>query len=314
MALSADEIIVRIASKAHGVVTWQQLSSSGLSDGVIQARIGRVLTRFSRGVYLVGWPTRSALLTAALCSVQGSAAADYTAARLHKLPVERMFGAATTQDIHVVVPHTKNPAFGQPFHVRRTRSLALDDVTTVNGFTCTTIERTICDLGAILRQRQVRHLLEWAITERLMTRASFRACVRSFCRSGRKGSRLIRQLNIAVLDDEPFPASKLEKLGVELFSTPGIPKFVLHFKPPWHTGISGIVDMAWPDLKVIVELDGRRWHSVTLATVKDRARDRLANKNGWFVLRFGWEELAERPTATLAELRSFLEARQARIV
>ena len=143
-----------------------------------------------------------------------------------------------------------------------------------------------------------------------MTKAEFQACVRSFGRKGRPGSTLIRQLDFALLSDEPFPGSALERMGKHLFVTPELTGFIMQFAPPWQQGPKGIVDFAWPHLRVIVELDGRRWHSVTRAQVNDRRRDRIANGHGWFVLRFGWQELTERPEDVLAELGSFLAQRR----
>ena len=74
----------------------------------------------------------------------------------------------------------------------------------------------------------------------------------------------------------------------------------------YEDGFRGLVDVAWPAKKLIVELDGRRWHAVSEAQQNDRRRDRQANAHGWLVLRFGWEEIVERPTEVVAQLRTFL--------
>lgn len=66
---------------------------------------------------------------------------------------------------------------------------------------------------------------------------------------------------------------------------------------------------AWPELRVLLELDGRRWHSTVQAQVDDRRRDRAAVARGWVTLRFGWQEIVHRPASVVDECRTVLAAR-----
>ncbi len=305
MALSIDKVVTDLASHTFNVVTWKRLIDGGVQEAAIRRRIGNVLTPFTPGVYIVGEPSRRTLLFAALESIPTGAASRSTAAGLLDLPIDKV------DQIQIVIPHGLKRVFEGPFDVRQSKLMPDADFIVARGFRCTSVERTICDLGTDLMPSEIQGLIEWSITNRRMTRSSFQACARAYCRRGRQGSGLIRHLNIALLDDEPFPASKLEQLGVRLFRRGRLGAFVLHFEPPWSDGVTGIVDIAWPELRVIVELDGRRWHAMSKAQSNDRARDRKANAHGWFVLRFGWQEITERPEAVLAELGRFLEARRA---
>lgn len=121
---------------------------------------------------------------------------------------------------------------------------------------------------------------------------------------------MIRMLSHELLDEEPIPASELERRGHQLFRRGGLGEFSMHFVPPWSDGVRGVVDFAWENERVIVELDGRRWHAVTKAQEEDRRRDRVAAAKGWVVLRFGWQELVERPHQVLSELRFMLDQRR----
>lgn len=62
---------------------------------------------------------------------------------------------------------------------------------------------------------------------------------------------------------------------------------------------------------MVVELDGRRWHTTAQAQTEDRRRDRLATTHGWVTLRFGWAEVVHRPAAVVDECRAVLAARGA---
>lgn len=54
------------------------------------------------------------------------------------------------------------------------------------------------------------------------------------------------------------------------------------------------VDVAFPQLKIAVEADGKKWHSDPDSVQKDRNRDSKLAAQGWMVLRFKEEEIGER--------------------
>lgn len=302
MALAVDQRILERAATTDFVVSRRQLMDAGVSAASIARRVGRTLTPVASGVYIIGQPSDPKLLRAALLVVDGSVVADEVAARLLGLPVSRRADQMPT----IVAP---KGASGRPpvgIHVRHTRHLPVCDTTVAEGFASTTVERTICDFGRMFPVVRVQHLIEWAITERKMSRQSFSACVRSFCRRGREGSSVLRVLRHELLDDGLVPASTLERKARDLLDREGLSGYEMHFVPPWSDGVTGTVDLAWTSANVIVELDGRRWHSVTQAQLTDRQRDRTANAHGWTVLRFGWQEVVERPSQVGAEIRSFL--------
>lgn len=60
---------------------------------------------------------------------------------------------------------------------------------------------------------------------------------------------------------------------------------------------SFILDFAFPDRKVAVEVDGRKWHSTPEAKKRDGFKDHILNRLGWRVFRFWEEEVLEKPDA-----------------
>jgi very-short-patch-repair endonuclease len=71
----------------------------------------------------------------------------------------------------------------------------------------------------------------------------------------------------------------------------------------------GRIDIAFPDLKLAIEVDGRAWHVADDRFQRDRSRQNELVRRGWTVLRFTWADLVTRPqhvvltiTATLAAL------------
>lgn len=299
-----DARIVEIATAHRQVVTTRQLQAAGVSLHQIERRVGRLLTRVSQGTYIVGRASPTVLLTAALAALPSAAACHHWAATEHRLPlppggeVSVMLDGRTRRRIHGV-------------RIRYTRWLPPDDVTVgPSGLRVTTVARTICDLAGELPPARTSHLIEHAVLAGLMTPGQFQACAVAWCRRGRSGSSVIRRLDHELLDDQPVPASVLEHRAFALFLRAGLTGWVTQYTPPWYDGVRGIVDAAWPERRVIVELDGRRWHATAQALGDDRQRDRAAVLAGWVTVRFSWQEIVHRPDTVITELQAVLAARR----
>ena len=77
-------------------------------------------------------------------------------------------------------------------------------------------------------------------------------------------------------------------------------------RPGTTAGIRGTVDVAWPDKRVVLELDGRKWHTMTRAFEDDRRRDQLGAAAGWQTIRASWQQVTARPDELVQVLRSVL--------
>ncbi|HZB71836.1 MAG TPA: DUF559 domain-containing protein, partial [Acidimicrobiales bacterium] len=63
------------------------------------------------------------------------------------------------------------------------------------------------------------------------------------------------------------------------------------------------VDFAWPERRIAVEADGRRWHSASADFERDMARANSIAASGWTLYRFGWSDVHQRPEAIVDLLR-----------
>ncbi|HJS96840.1 MAG TPA: DUF559 domain-containing protein [Solirubrobacteraceae bacterium] len=66
------------------------------------------------------------------------------------------------------------------------------------------------------------------------------------------------------------------------------------------------VDAVWPDLKLVVEVDGYEFHGDRDAFESDRARDAVLVAHGYRVLRFTARQLRDRPLLVLGQLAAAL--------
>jgi very-short-patch-repair endonuclease len=65
-------------------------------------------------------------------------------------------------------------------------------------------------------------------------------------------------------------------------------------------------DFAWPASRLIVEVDGYRYHSSKQARARDARRDRELTARGWRPVRFTFEEIAFEPGEVARELTRLL--------
>jgi very-short-patch-repair endonuclease len=69
-------------------------------------------------------------------------------------------------------------------------------------------------------------------------------------------------------------------------------------------GIEGFeVDLSWPALGLIVEVDGWAHHGGSASFERDRARDRRLVAAGWRVVRITWRQLVDDPDSVVRDLQ-----------
>lgn len=67
-------------------------------------------------------------------------------------------------------------------------------------------------------------------------------------------------------------------------------------------GLIGIIDVAFPAIKLAIELDGRAWHIDRDRFQHDRTRQNRLVAAGWTVLRFTWEDVKYRLDTVIADI------------
>jgi very-short-patch-repair endonuclease len=68
------------------------------------------------------------------------------------------------------------------------------------------------------------------------------------------------------------------------------------------------VDVAFPQQKVAIEVDGWAFHCDPEAFAIDRKRQNAIALLGWQVLRFTWLDLTEYPQRVIAEIRQAIRS------
>ncbi|MEU4558983.1 DUF559 domain-containing protein [Actinoplanes sp. NPDC023936] len=217
-----------------------------------------------------------------------------------------LWGAATparATPVHVVAPRTLRLRRDPRIAVQYT-SLRPGDVTTRNGLSLTTAERTAFDVGRRAGRADALVVLDALLHRHLLDPDALRRMMNS--RANWPGTaRLGALLPLADARSESPMETCLRLLLVDA----GVPPGAVQFEVRQASGLLvGRVDLAWPDMRLAVEYDGDQ-HRTPEQFRQDVERLNVLRLAGWTVLRFTAEDvLRDRVrtvrlvTAALAEL------------
>ena len=303
-----DTTIMHIAARTGGVCARADLVLGGVSKTAIDRRVERGMLRpVGSGVYVVAsLEARSTLLHVAVVAEPEGVISHATGGRLGLLAVEP---AQPGAPVDLSVPaNVQRRIEGVRLHRRRVMP-APHEIVWIDGLPVTNAARTIVDLAATVGPSRLRHIIETAIRDDLLTPNDLSACFAAAARRGLKGTVKLRGLLVELFDDEPIPTSVLEAKLALLLADNDLTGFVPQYVPPWYDGWRGVTDFADAELKIVLEADGRRWHTRSQDFAADRRRDRLAAVHGWLVCRVTWEEVTAQPGAVVDLLRDLVAAR-----
>lgn len=108
---------------------------------------------------------------------------------------------------------------------------------------------------------------------------------------------------IAAKDDHGLTRSEAERRMRRLIREARLPQ------PLTNTRLAGYeVDFLWPDQRLIVEVDGYRFHGHRSAFERDRRKAMALIASGYTVIRVTWRQLTQEPHAVVAAIASALSA------
>lgn len=285
--MDPDRIIDRFAARQHGVFSIAQARRSGMSDNMIHRRLEkRAWLRLAPGVYAVASapPTWERQLSAAVLSRQRAIVGGSSAAFLLG------FEGIRRGRPEIVVPAGANTR-SRLATVRRNRWFDELGRVRTSGFVVTNEPETILMLAGRLPVPDVESVLDGRLAGGHVSVEDFEAIRRRVGPGRVRGAGKLFPLLDERTDEswEPAP-NRLEALLHRLVDDPRIPPassqhpFVFDVCPM-------IVDVYIAAWRLILEADGRRWHTRRADFERDRARDNAAAAHGLAVLRFTWRML-----------------------
>jgi very-short-patch-repair endonuclease len=269
--------------------------AAGISDRQLQHP---AVERLSRDTYLprpLARDLRQRLAAVLLTAPPGAVFSHRTAAALWDLEIPLQ--PVDDRRVDLIVPPQSRAESRKDRRVHR-GTLAEDEVTRKDAFPVTSRERTWRDLAAVL---QPPALL--AVTDQLLAHGCSLAQLQvQLARhpSGRGSARARAVLPVA----DRRSGSPMESVLRWLLHTAGVPRPDLQHEI-WTISGTFFADLAWSEVKVIVEFDGDV-HRDRAVFVNDIRRQNALVAAGWTILRFSSADVLGRPDEVVAQIRRAL--------
>lgn len=298
--------IATIASRRHGVLTRSDALVHGVTDQQLRRASERgELERVHPGVFRIAGAPRTwhqSLLLGVLAGGPSALASHRSAAVLWDLD------GSWLGRPEIVTPRHLRSRYAR-VRCHESKDLRLAGPVERDGIPCTGLERTIVDLGAVLPLERVQQAIDDAIRRRLCSWDDLLHALVMHSRRGRNGVGKLR----AILEEsygKTVPDSRFNRLVYRLLVESGLPEPTIEHRVFGPSGEElARVDLAFPDLKIAIELDSRRHHLSSQAFEADRPRQNQLEVQGWIVLRYTWRTYVNTPWVIVAEVAAARSAR-----
>lgn len=300
-------VINELAATQHGAFSLRQARLAGFDSDAVARRLrnGEWL-RLDHSVYAAASsrPTWHRSLSAALLSRPAAVLTHESASALFGLPG---FDKGAPVLLEPRGSNTRS-SIARLFETDQFDRIA---TTEIDGLAVTTVPETIL----ILARDTPAHRIEEVFDEALIRGAlDLGAMARTIDReAGRRtpGTPLLRRLTTSRRPTAPSKSSSyLEALTERLLRDPSF--------PPWTRqsefslgDVEARVDFYVPSARLVIEADGRNWHSRRRDFETDRQRDNALAARGIQVLRFTYEMLTKDPESCRQQLLATILVRAA---
>lgn len=298
-ACRLDAVAAQLAAHQHGVVArWQLLAAGASANAIDQRRRDHRLHDLRpriAGTYLVGHrvPPALAFETAALLAGGGRPAA------LSSRSSAAVWGFANAApgQVHLVQVGGNAPR-GGPRRVTVVDGLPGEHVRTRHGLRLLSPARTCLELAACGSFHEVATAIDRARILGLLGDDDLDDVVR--WGRGRRGVALLREV-LSAERDGGFSRSRAERLLRRLLTDAGLPQ------PERNVPVLGRErDLVWPEPRIVIEFDGRRFHVTPGRWEDDHERDAELLAAGWRTFRVTWRMLRHRPLEVAARAAAIL--------
>jgi very-short-patch-repair endonuclease len=287
-------LLEALAFRQHGVVSRAQLLELGFSAQRLRTLIANgALHPVHPGVYAVGHTRLSQAgrwMAAVLACGPGALLSHRDAGRLQGL-----LRGTGSGPIHVSAPGTHRlPGI----RCHRRRRVEPEYATLLDGIPVTSWARTMLDLATDMPEARLRDALEQAERQG-RDFSQLEALLRDS--PGHHGLCRLRPLLARFDDGPPDLRSRAEADLLALIREAGLPE------PHTNVVVAGVlVDFHWPRQRLVVEVDGRRWHGLQRDMESDRRKDVRLTLAGQRPVRFTASRIRAEPAAVTGEIATLL--------
>jgi len=301
-----DARLALLVGRQAGAFSFAQALSLGFPRATIHRRLGSgAWDRRFPGVYVAGGSPRTRaqeLWSAVLAVGRGavvtheSAALIHGAERLPRDPVTLTIGHGRHQRLNGLFVHQIDDL--APWHHGRW-----------NGLVVSTPARAVVELAATQPGGEIGRVADDLVRAGRTTYAAISAVLANVARPGKPGIGKVARVLDERGDGYVPPASELERTLFAALAAGGLPAPVHQASLPGRGTVPGVVDAVYRDARMVLEADGRRWHTRMAASRRDRERDAQVVRAGWVTLRFVYEQIVHDPAEVCAIVQDTRDVR-----
>ncbi len=229
-------------------------------------------------------------LKAAKLSVEGAAISGKSAVTLHGLPG---FGQGAPEI-------TVAPEVSVRNRLARVHRWDRAVTTTVDRIRVVTAEQAAFDIAGRVPHRRLEAVLDAGLVGGQIRLDRMRDRFDVLRHGGPRGIVAVRALLAERDDGYVPPESELERALRRALAGAPIPPVEWQAALPWRPGGRHRVDGLIEDWRLILEADGRRWHTRLRDLERDLARDQQTVSHGYRVARFTWSHVTTAPAEVAA--------------
>ncbi len=290
-----DRLLAVVASRQHGVFSHRQAFAVGATRRQIEyRRSSGAWIDLDYAVYALDSspPTWHRQVMASILSKNRARASGATAGVLHGMANCRK------RRPEITVPATGNAPSRLAVVRRRAdftslKLVLIDHIPTIDAPT------TLFDLSSRLRPSQLQRTIDDCLVRGKVSADDLRSVLSVYDGCRLAGTVAFREA-IEEITDEYVPSqSNLEVLLIDLLDDPRIPRADLQARLSWWYALPHRVDAFIRPWALIIEADGRTYHTKRADFENDRRRDNLAVAHGYRVLRFTFRMLNDDPAEAL---------------
>ena len=275
--------LATVAARQLGLITHRQARAAGLSNDAVSYRIGRgEWRRLPRGVYAIRGAPESwdqFVLAAVLACGESSFVSHATASPYWG------FRGFEAPNVETTVPLGRIVRL-EGIRAHRSGTLIDADVRAIGPIPIVSPARTLIDLSSRCSDARLGELVDDGLRRRVLSLGELRAIARRLpsIAPGRSPKRVERVLRTRIAGYHPGD-SELESRVLRAIVAAGLPEPVRQFRVVVDDRVY-FLDLAYPEPKLAIEVDGFEYHRGRDVFDRDRMRQNDLVRVGWTVLRF----------------------------
>lgn len=288
----------RWAATRHGVIS-RPIATGFISHDFVDrlVREGKWTRRYP-GVYIVSpsacaW--RQELMALQWWLGDGGVVAGISAARLHDLEPCRKL-----EQLQFIIDRVRAAPGSVTF---RRSTLRSNDIVMIDGFRVTDVHRTLLDLGRELPSTDLEAAVEDAFRRRKSSVGHLTLRLKKYGGKGVRGCAPLRKI-VDNWGDKPVSQSWLALKVEQSLRVRGIPPPVREFVINDDLGaFVARVDLAWPNDRVVVDVQSRQFHEQDPDWQADKTRFNRLGSLGWTLFQVTHKHWRTERIETLAQIR-----------